>query len=126
MLNTDALARSAYANATAIAPQPRDNEYRAFAEATRRITDHAGRSDRFPQLAEAIYRNQKLWVMMAAGVADEANGLPPALRAQIFYLAEFVRTHSAKVLQETATPDILVEINTMMMRGLRPTAGAAA
>lgn len=124
MLNTDALARSAYANVSAIAPQPRDTEYRAFAEATRRIAAHAGKQDQFPKLAEAIYLNQKLWIMLAAGVADDANELPAPLRAQIFNLAEFVRGHSAKVLQETETADVLVEINTAMMRGLRPGAGA--
>jgi flagellar protein FlaF len=41
------------------------------------------------------------------------------LRARIFYLAEFTRAHTRKVLRRTAGPDALVEINLAVMRGLR-------
>lgn len=55
---------------------------------------------------------------MAADVADPNNQLPEELRAQIFYLAEFTEHHSRLVLAGAATADILVEVNTSVIRGL--------
>ncbi len=55
---------------------------------------------------------------MAADVADNLNSLPAPLRAQIFYLAEFTEQHSTKVLNGKADSDVLVEINTAILRGL--------
>ncbi len=119
------LARAAYANATAITPSMRDTEYRAFAEVTRRLADTDTETPQaFPRLAEAVQLNQRLWTMLATDVADAGNTLPDALRAQIFYLAEFTRHHSNKVLREKASPEVLVEVNTAMMRGLRAREGA--
>jgi flagellar protein FlaF len=123
-MNTSTLARDAYAGTSAIAPLPRETEYRAFANVTRRITEHSGKPTAFPQLAEAVFLNQRLWITLAADVAGTENALTPELRAQIFYLSEFTRTHSAKVLNDGASPEILVEINTAIMRGLRPAPGA--
>lgn len=122
-MNTTALARDAYTSSSAIAPLPRETEYRAFANVTRRIAEHAGKPHAFPQLAEAVFLNQRLWITLAADVAGGENALSSQLRAQIFYLSEFTRVHSAKVLNDGASPEILVEINTAIMRGLRPVAG---
>ena len=115
-----ARARSAYASATRIAPAPRDTEYRAFAEVTRRLADHEMESDlNFPRLAEALHLNRRLWGLLATDVARSGNGLPEELRAQILSLYEFVRQHSDRVLSERSSPAVLVEINTAVMRGLR-------
>ena len=61
---------------------------------------------------------------MAVDVANKDNELPEALRAQIFYLAEFTQLHSRKVLRREATVAPLVEINSSVMRGLRMSEGA--
>ncbi|MEM8869771.1 MAG: flagellar biosynthesis regulator FlaF [Pseudomonadota bacterium] len=115
-------AQSAYASATAITPSSRDSEYRAFAEVTRRlaVTDISDPTA-FPRLAEAVQLNQRLWGILAADVAEPGNGLPDAVRAQIVYLAEFTRQHSSKVLREKASPEVLIGINTAIMKGLRGT-----
>jgi flagellar protein FlaF len=55
---------------------------------------------------------------MAVDVADKDNSLPSSLRAQIFYLAEFTELHSSKVINEDANVDVLIEINTAVLRGL--------
>ena len=73
----------------------------------------------FNGLATAIHDNRRLWTLLAGDVADEGNTLPQGLRAQIFYLAEFTLHHSPKVLDGSASADVLVEINTAVMRGLR-------
>lgn len=77
-------------------------------------------------LVAALAENLRVWGVFALDVADQGNGLPPKLRAQLFYLYEFTQHHSRKVQQEGASPEVLVEINTAVMRGLRGDAGADA
>ncbi|QDL94773.1 flagellar biosynthesis regulator FlaF (plasmid) [Paroceanicella profunda] len=119
-MNSAAFARTGYDSAAPAQGTPRRTEYRAFAQATHRLS-RAGQTDPldFPRLAEAVSENQRLWILLAADVADSANGLPAPLRAQIFYLAEFTRLHSRKILDGTATVAALIDINTAVMRGLR-------
>lgn len=118
--HTAAFARTGYDSAAPTQGTPRRTEYRAFAQATHRLS-RASQADPldFPRLAEAVSENQRLWTLLAADVADQANGLPAQLRAQIFYLAEFTRLHSRKVLDRAATAEVLIDINTAIMRGLR-------
>jgi len=118
------LARAAYAAPDAPTRTPRGLEYDLFARITHRIraASAQGRAG-FPALAAALHDNRRLWTALAADVAAPDNGLPPALRAQIFYLYEFTDQHSRKVLAGKADPAVLVEINSAVMRGLRGDGG---
>jgi len=114
------MARAAYAGPNAPTRTARDIEHEAFARVTHRLKAAlAAEKTGFPALARALHDNRILWATLAADVAEPTNGLPQALRAQIFYLFEFTRLHSARVLAGLATADILVDINTSVMRGLR-------
>lgn len=120
------LARAAYGSKAAPVRTHRGSEYEAFARVTARL--RKGISERpadFPHLASALHENRELWTVLASDVAGSANGLPPELRARLFYLAEFVDKHSGRVLQGKANGEILVEINATVMKGLR-TAGASS
>jgi flagellar protein FlaF len=97
----------------------RSTEYDLFARITRRLREafakgKPGRMD----LARALHDNQRLWTTLAVDVADDGNGLPRDLRARLFYLAEFTRVHSSKVLSDDASAEVLIDINTAVMRGL--------
>ena len=96
-------ARSAYA-ASAVRTE-RASEYAVFARVTSRLkaVDEADRSA-FPALAQAVADNQHLWGT----------------------LAEFVRRHSLAVLGGKGAVDVLVDINTAIMKGLRGDVEAAA
>lgn len=119
-MNASALARNAYSGATRIAPSHTDTEYRAFAEITRQLAAHAESDEAdFPKLAAALHRNQVLWGILADDVSSDQNQLPAALRAQLFYLAEFTTLHTQRVLASKATVKALVDINTAIMSGLR-------
>ncbi len=113
--------QNVYSDAKAPTRDDRSREYQAFARITHRmhIID-ADNPDMFAELASALHENQRLWNILAVDVASDANALPQKLRAQIFYLGEFTRFHSARVISEKLNPKILVEINTAIMRGLRP------
>ncbi len=114
------MARTAYTNSAAPIRTHQGNEYDAFARITRRMKEAASSGKPgFNALAAAIHENRRLWTLLAGDVADAGNTLPEPLRAQIFYLAEFTNHHSPKVLSGKAGVDILIEINTAVMRGLR-------
>jgi flagellar protein FlaF len=114
------LARTAYASPGTPARTLRGIEYDVFARVTRRLKSLQGAGARdFPALAAALHDNRQLWSALAADVAESGNGLPGPLRAQLFYLYEFTDQHSAKVLGGTAALDVLIDINSAVMRGLR-------
>lgn len=103
----------------------RSLEYEALARATQKLSStwHRRKSN-FPALAKAVADNLSLWSSFAADVALPNNGLPPPLRAQLFYLYEFSASHSRQVLAGEASVDALIDINTAVMRGLRGQGGA--
>jgi flagellar protein FlaF len=118
MMNT--LARDAYARPDAPARNARAVEYELFVRMTRALSAAwAQRKQNHSALVTALYDNGKMWRTLAVDVADIGNELPSALRAQLFYLYEFTTEHSRKVLDGTASAEVLVEINTAVMRGLR-------
>lgn len=114
------MAKRAYAAESAPTRSNRSVEYEVIARVTHRMKDAAekGRAG-FPDLAQALHENQQLWSIFAADVSDPGNSLPKELRAQIFYLAEFTRQHSGKVLGGSETVAPLLEVNTAILRGLR-------
>ncbi len=119
-----AAARAAYGAPSAPTRTPRTLEYEAFARVTARIKTAAARGKPgFYDLAFALHDNRRLWTTLAADVAEPGNGLPQALRAQLFWLSDFTDQHSAQVLDGKADASVLVEINTAVMRGLRGDAG---
>ena len=121
-MNAFNMAKTAYANSSAPTRTPRSTEYDAFAQITHRLKS-ASKSDSFSALAAALHENNKLWTLLAADVSDKDNALPETLRGRIFYLYEFTTQHSRKVLRKEASADVLVDINTAIMRGLRSKEG---
>lgn len=119
-MNAQTMAKTAYSGAQNQVRTPRGIEYEAFARITHRLRKAAelGKPG-FGPLAQAIHENRRLWTMLAADVAENGNALSQDLRARIFYLAEFTQAHSRKVLTNEAEADVLIEINTAIMRGLR-------
>lgn len=98
----------------------RSVEYDLLAQVTQRLRQAwAHRETDFAALARALIDNQKLWSTLASDVALPENGLPQALRARLFYLYEFTVAHSRAVLDAGASTEVLTEINTAVMRGLR-------
>lgn|GEM_PF-174357 len=119
------LARTAYAAAAAPARSARSIEYAVFARITRALALAGEGAGGFPALAAALHDNLRLWGAIAADVAEPGNGLPAGLRAGLFRLAAFTRQHSSAVLAGRAGAEVLVEINTAVMRGLRGSAADA-
>lgn len=120
-MNATLLARDAYGDSTRAIRTPKSVEYDAFS----RITSAMKKAETFVQKVEAMDLNRRLWTILAADVAGKDNGLPIALRAEIFALAEFTDKHTSKVLRHEAEIDVLIEINATIMGGLRRQGPAA-
>ncbi len=119
-MTTAQLARTAYARSRPTIRTDRQTEYDAFARITRQLQQAAdGDAAAFPRLAAAIHDNRRLWTILAIDVAHPDNRLPEDLKSRILTLAQFTHRHGAKVLEGQASPDILIEINTAIMAGLR-------
>ena len=121
-MHSSSQARSAYAAAPV--RTARDAEYAVFASVTHALRAADGAD--YPALARAVTDNQRLWGALAEDLMSEANALPVALRANLISLAEFVRKHTMAVLGGRAGVAALVDINTMIMKGLRGDVEAAA
>lgn len=113
-------AKSAYASAKAPTRTPKSFEYDVVARITHRIIAAAQQGPKgFPALAEALNDNRKLWGIFETDLLNKENPLPLDLKERMFYLADFTRHHTSKVLARKADVRPLVEINTAIMRGLR-------
>ncbi|MEM7178344.1 MAG: flagellar biosynthesis regulator FlaF [Pseudomonadota bacterium] len=120
-------ASSVYGNAQNSLKTPRQVEYLAFAKVTTSLRQAADLDEGgFPRLAEALHDNMRLWNLVAIDVAGEGNGLPDQLRAQLFYLAEFTREHTRKVLRRDENAQPLIDVNLAIMKGLASQQEAAA
>jgi len=119
-VNAISQAQRAYSSASAPIRTTRGIEYDAIARITYRLKSAATNGQGgFVALAEAMHENNRMWRIFAIDVADAKNPLPKELKARIFYLAEFTRHHTSKVLARTASAAPLVETNLAILRGLR-------
>jgi flagellar protein FlaF len=104
---------------------PRQIEYRVFADVTRSLI---AAKDLPPheigQRAEALSRNRQLWGILAADCASDGNQLPKPMRAQIISLSLFIGRHTSVAIDDADAIDVLVDINRTIMQGLSP--GSAA
>jgi flagellar biosynthesis activator protein FlaF len=104
----------------------RSVEYDLIAQVTQRLrTAWTRRTTDFPGLVAALTDNERLWSTLASDVALPGNGLPAPLRAQLFYLYEFTVQHSRAILDKGASVEVLTDINTAVLRGLRGEGGGA-
>jgi flagellar protein FlaF len=99
---------------------PRGTEAKLFAEVTAELVraERAGRPG-FQDLAAALHRNRLLWDALLADLAQEVNGLPVVLKAQLIELGHFVRHHSGRVLKGEEAVRPLIDINQAILAGLR-------
>jgi flagellar protein FlaF len=119
------LAQTAYGAVAAPMRTARGSEYAAFETITARLSRAADPDAPMTLRAAALHDNRRLWTTLAVDLASPENALPQALRAQLFYLAEFSLLQSSKALRDPAAIAALIDINHTVMRGLDGQAGEA-
>ncbi|MDJ0995601.1 MAG: flagellar biosynthesis regulator FlaF [Dinoroseobacter sp.] len=117
---SNAAVKTAYAMNARSGGTPQDQECAIIEQITSTLLFCAkNKAEDYVAFVEAIARNRKLWRVLGADVAEPGNKLPAPLKAQIFYLSEFVDHHSRLVLNKRETEDALIEINQMIVAGLQ-------
>jgi len=99
---------------------PRNTEYRLFAEITRDLIAAQQRGGVDAAMIEAIDRNRRLWIALATDCADENNRLPKETRAGIISLSIWVQKHSRNVTRSGDDISALIDVNRSIMKGLKP------
>ena len=117
-VNATNLAKAAYISSTTHMRNDRTTEYDVFRKITNQLRQSDAKKDH-PGFVRALHDNRQLWTLLAVDVADKGNRLESGMRAQIFYLAEFTRLHTSKVLAGSETIQALIDINMAVMTGLR-------
>ncbi len=99
--------------------QPRDTEYRLFAQVTQALMEanKTGRSN-LTTLVDALDWNRRLWSALASDCASDGNKLPDVLRAQIISLSLWVSRFSSEATRTGASLEPLIDVNKSIMAGL--------
>ena len=117
----------AYQQAATRAENPRDMEYRLFAQVTRALMDAAALDkSEIGQRADALDWNRRLWATLGADCSDPGNQLPKPLRASFISLAIWVDKHTSLAIRNREEIEPLIEVNRMIMQGLASQGSAAA
>jgi flagellar protein FlaF len=117
----------AYQQASTWAENPRQMEYRLFAEVTLALME-AAKTDPtdIPARIDVLDWNRRVWNALSEDCSSPGNRLPPSLRASIISLAIWVARHTSAVIRRQEQIEPLIEINRMIMQGLVPPATASA
>ncbi len=81
-------------------------------------------SDDMGDVANALYFNRQLWILLTSAVADPENALPADLRNNVGSLGTFVFKHTMDIeaAPEAAKLDELIAINRDLASGLQSAA----
>lgn len=92
---------AAYQQTAKRTENPRDIEYRLFAQVTSALTE-AAKADKtdIAKRMDALDWNRRVWSALSIDCAGEGNGLPDNLRASLISLALFVSKHTSAVMRE--------------------------
>lgn len=131
-MNAHALnAQSAYGNSGRAAGSDKDVEVHTFQKSIARLRPLAGPDFKLtPTAAETLSENLRLWDALTVDVLHPENGLSDALSGQLLSLSRFVRNHTHALYSSTdgstVTVDVLIDINTAILKGLLGQPGDAA
>ncbi len=99
-------------------------EIELFSKITARLNTHIEPADEnaprlSPELARDLLENAKLWQILMLDVLSDANQLENTLKRSLVSLAEFTQAHTQKVFRGEGTLDVLIDINTAILKGLK-------
>jgi len=110
---------NAYRAARARAETPRAAEYRLLGEITGEMMAAQEAGYRGAMLMNTLHRNREMWTVFANDCGATGNGLPKELRAQIISLSLYVGRMTSDVMAGREPLAELIELNRIIMAGLR-------
>ena len=112
-------AHSAYGNTGRTTGSDKDVEVQVFQKAIASLKPYSGLDFKLsPDAAEALSENLRLWDMLVIDLVHPDNQLSDEIVAQLLGLARFVRHHTHGLYAGSGSVDVLIEINTAILKGL--------
>jgi flagellar biosynthesis activator protein FlaF len=108
---------AAYQQANLQSESPKQTEYRIFALFTRALEEAEQKGPQ--EVVKAVADNRQLWITLQMDLADEGNGLPVELKAQLLSLAIWVNRYSPEAMKGNVPLQPLINVNRDIMEGLR-------
>ena len=99
-----------------VTENPRDTEYRLFAQVTNALMRHQTPGD--SRRVEALDWNRRLWLTLQSDASSDDNRLSDEIRARIISLAIWVDKHTRAVMRQNASVESLIRVNRTIMEGL--------
>lgn len=113
------LAYKAYGQIQQRTASDKSIEHALFVQITEALEDIARSESPTPAAkADAIYRNQQLWTLLATDLMSPANALPDDLKARLLQLSKFVQKSSMQILSGEGDIADLIEVNKPIIAGL--------
>jgi len=101
---------------------PRQTEYRLFAEVTKALMAvreaSTAKGLRPQEFYKALDWNRRLWLTLQMDLASNENRFPDGLKSNIISIAIWVDKHSRMVLRGEADLEPLISVNRTIMEGL--------
>jgi|GEM_PF-1005778 len=99
-------------------------EIELFSTITARLNTHKVSSETSdlrltPDMARDLLENAKLWQILMLDVLSDDNHLDLPLKRSLVSLAEFTQGHTQKVFRGESTIDVLIDVNTAILNGLK-------
>ncbi|WP_428408205.1 flagellar biosynthesis regulator FlaF [Hyphococcus sp.] len=122
-MTASTLARNAYHESARTTASPRAVERQLLSKLTTAIVVAQKNREADPaSFARALGKNLEFWTVVATDVASDSNQLPAELRSQLFYLFEFTRHYTRKLMSDDGKAldaEPLIDINQNIIRGLQ-------
>ena len=118
-------ATQAYGDAAISGMSPRQAEASALMKSANQLQAAKEQwSEDMGDVANALYFNRQLWILLTSAVADPENPLPLDLRNNVGSLGTFVFKHTMDIesAPEAAKLDELISINRELATGLQGSA----
>jgi flagellar protein FlaF len=112
-------ARSVYGNTGRAIGSDRDVEVKVFQTAISNLKPFTGPDFKLnSEAAHALSENLRLWDILTVDLINPDNDIADGLSNQLIELGRFVRAHTHALYNGRGSVDVLVDINTAILKGL--------
>ncbi|MFZ4761690.1 MAG: flagellar biosynthesis regulator FlaF [Alphaproteobacteria bacterium] len=112
-------AYNAYFKTQNATENPRATEYRLFGNVTAALIEAEETPDDYIKRIEALTWNRDMWATLRIDLNNPDNKLPDDLKVNLISLSIWVEKHTFKVMDNEAKMKPLIDMNKVIMEGLR-------
>jgi flagellar protein FlaF len=116
----------AYARTQNVTESSREVEYRLLAQVTGAMIKARENPDDFRAMVDVALWNRSVWAAFRDDLSHPQNGLPVDLKARLISLSLWVDRETFAVLSKQTDMEAIIDVNRMVMDGLRASSAQAS